>query len=156
MQNYYPLASNNNYFDRLNRLSQMQTQFAQQYPQYNNYQYQNNQIVFVQGETGAKAYQIPTNTTVLLMSSESNEFFIKTTDQAGFPTIKKFKFEEITQNNNAKTETQSNTKLDKNDYVTRLEFEQLKECIKGLNTNESNNADFKSTSNSKKSDTKRS
>ena len=91
MNYYYPPFTNDTYLNRLQRLNQMQNQFNQYA---NNITPQNNQIIFVQGETGAKAYQIPNNTTVLLMSSESNEFFIKTTDSSGFPTIRKFTFQE--------------------------------------------------------------
>ena len=95
MQNYYYQPNiNDTYLNRLQRLNQLQNQFNNQYPPYTNPLPLNNQIIFVQGETGAKAYQIPNNTTVLLMSSESNEFFIKTTDSSGFPTIRKFTFQE--------------------------------------------------------------
>ena len=91
MQNYYYQPNiNDTYLNRLQRLNQLQNQFNNPYT---NSLPLNNQIIFVQGETGAKAYQIPNNTTILLMSSESNEFFIKTTDSSGFPTIRKFTFQ---------------------------------------------------------------
>ena len=60
MQNYYYQPNiNDTYLNRLQRLNQLQNQFNNQYPQYNNPLPLNNQIIFVQGETGAKAYQIP-------------------------------------------------------------------------------------------------
>ena len=149
MQNYFPY---NNYMDRVNKLVQMQNQLNHNYPNYAGQQ-SNNQIIFVQGETGAKAYQIPINSTVLLMSSEANEFFIKSTDQAGFPTIKKYRFTEITQaaeqvEGQAKTE-----QVKTQNFVTREEFEALKNEIKQLKEpkNESDNENVKS----KKPDNKR-
>ena len=43
--------------------------------------------------------------------------YIKTTDGAGFPTIRTFTFKEVVNSQNKQT----------NDYVTREEFNQLKE-----------------------------
>lgn len=145
MQNYFPY---NNYMDRVNKLVQMQNQLNQNYPNYAGQQ-SNNQIIFVQGETGAKAYQIPINSTVLLMSSEANEFFIKSTDQAGFPTIKKYRFTEVTQTKTTEQEQQVKTQ----NFVTREEFEALKNEIKQLKEpkNEPDNENVKS----KKPDNKR-
>lgn len=145
MQNYFPY---NNYMDRVNKLVQMQNQLNQNYPNYAGQQ-SNNQIIFVQGETGAKAYQIPINSTVLLMSSEANEFFIKSTDQAGFPTIKKYRFTEVTQTKTTEQEQQAKTQ----NFVTREEFEALKNEIKQLKEpkNEPDNENVKS----KKPDNKR-
>ena len=145
MQNYFPY---NNYMDRVNKLVQMQNQLSQNYPNYAGQQ-SNNQIIFVQGETGAKAYQIPINSTVLLMSSEANEFFIKSTDQAGFPTIKKYRFTEVTQTKTTEQEQQVKTQ----NFVTREEFEALKIEIKQLKEpkNEPDNENVKP----KKPDNKR-
>lgn len=145
MQNYFPY---NNYMDRVNKLVQMQNQLNQNYPNYAGQQ-SNNQIIFVQGETGAKAYQIPINSTVLLMSSEANEFFIKSADQAGFPTIKKYRFTEVTQPKTTEQEQQVKTQ----NFVTREEFEALKNEIKQLKEpkNEPDNENVKP----KKPDNKR-
>ena len=151
MQNYY--MPNN--LDRINRLAQLQNQFNQQYPNYAGFQQQpNNQIIFVQGETGAKAYQIPINSTVLLMSSEANEFFIKSIDQAGFPTIKKYKFSEVTQTI-GQAQGQTNTEQVKTqNFVTREEFETLKNEIKQLKELKQNEPDNENAK-SKKPDNKR-
>lgn len=153
MQNYFPYTSN--YSDRVNRLAQLQNQFNQQYPNYTGFQQQpNNQIIFVQGETGAKAYQIPVNSTVLLMSSEANEFFIKTTDQAGFPTIKKYRFSEVTQTT-GQAQGQTNTEQIKTqNFVTREEFEALKNEIKQLKELKPNEPDNENAK-PKKPDNKR-
>ena len=153
MQNYYYQPNiNDTYLNRLQRLNQIQNQFNNQYPQYNNPLPLNNQIIFVQGETGAKAYQIPNNTTVLLMSSESNEFFIKTTDSSGFPTIRKFTFQEQQNQEQQKQEQQKkqcSCNCQSNNYVTQEEFNNFKKEI--LNFYESNLSNGKPTISNKKS-----
>ena len=137
MQNYYYQPGiNDTYLNRLQRLNQIQNQFNNQYPQYTNPLPLNNQIIFVQGETGAKAYQIPNNTTILLMSSESNEFFIKTTDSSGFPTIRKFTFQEQ-QNQEHKNQEQQpkqcSCNCQSNNFVTQEEFNNFKKEILNFN-----------------------
>lgn len=153
MQNYYYQPNiNDTYLNRLQRLNQLQNQFNNQYPPYNNPLPLNNQIIFVQGETGAKAYQIPNNTTVLLMSSESNEFFIKTTDSSGFPTIRKFTFQEQPNQEQQKQEQQPkqcSCNYQSNNFVTQEEFNNFKKEI--LNFYESNLSNGKPTIGNKKS-----
>lgn len=73
----------------------------------------------VTGIDGAKAYQMAPNSTVALFDNNEDVMYIKTTDGAGFPTIRTFGFSEITTNNLQST---ANT-----DYVTRDEFNKLKE-----------------------------
>lgn len=82
---------------------------------------QNNCIMWVQGIEGAKAYQLPPNSNVILMDSDDSKFYIKSTDNVGMATLKMFKFEEITNS----TSTQNNTQ----DFVTRDDFVKLKSEI---------------------------
>ena len=42
-------------------------------------------LIWVQGEAGAKAYAIAPNTTVMLMDSEAQTFYIKSADASGMP-----------------------------------------------------------------------
>ena len=167
MQNYYYQPGiNDTYLNRLQRLNQLQNQFNNQSTSafsltpYTNPLPLNNQIIFVQGETGAKAYQIPNNTTILLMSSEGNEFFIKTTDSSGFPTIRKFTFQEHPNQEQQNQEQQpkqcscncqnnSTDTLPLKDYVTQEEFNNFKKEI--LNFYESNLSNGKPTIGNKKS-----
>lgn len=51
---------------------------TQQYPQ-------NNGIVWVQGEAGAKSYLVGAGNSVILMDSEDSTFYIKSTDASGMP-----------------------------------------------------------------------
>lgn len=61
------------------------------YPQYNNYipqptqQQNDNGILWVQGEAGAKSWAVAPGKSVMLMDSESNTFYIKSSDQSGMP-----------------------------------------------------------------------
>ena len=71
----------------------------------------------VTGLDGAKAYQMPPNSVVALFDGGEDVFYIKSTDGAGFPTIKAFSFSPI----EART-TQA-------EFVTRQEFEELKGMI---------------------------
>lgn len=86
-------------------------QFQQPMPNYNN----NNQLIRVTGLDGAKAYQMSANSTAALFDSGSDVMYIKSTDGAGFPTIRTFRFEEV------KTDVPVNS-----EYVSKAEFEQFK------------------------------
>ncbi|MBR5286449.1 MAG: hypothetical protein IKU30_06065 [Clostridia bacterium] len=59
----------------------------------------NNGVIWVQGESGAKSYIIAPNTTVLLMDSESNRFYLKSSDASGMPQpLRIFEYSEIAKN----------------------------------------------------------
>lgn len=106
---------------QMDRLAQMQAQYQQQQPQVP----QTNQgILWVQGEAGAKSYLVAPNTSVLLMDSENSQFYIKTTDQAGMPTLRTFVYQEVTgATQSAQKQTEEN--LD-DKYVTRQEYNDLR------------------------------
>lgn len=64
----------------------------QPYVQGNGQQQRVNGFVYVNGMDGAKAFQMPPDSAMPLFDGstpESNVMFIKTTDGAGFPTIRK-------------------------------------------------------------------
>lgn len=73
----------------------------------------------VTGIDGAKAYQMTPNSTVVLFDNNEDIMYIKTTDGAGFPTIRTFSFNEVTHN--------TQQQVSNNEYVTRDEFNKLKE-----------------------------
>lgn len=50
-------------------------------------QYQRTEVVKVNGEGGAKAYQMPPNSSVLLLDETAPIVWLKTTDGAGFPSL---------------------------------------------------------------------
>lgn len=46
---------------------------------------QQNGLIWVQGEAGAKSYLVAPNSTVLLMDSENQRFYLKSSDASGMP-----------------------------------------------------------------------
>ena len=76
-------------------------------------------LIRVTGMEGARAYQMPPNSAVALFDGGQDVFYVKTTDGAGFPTIRAYSFQPMEQ-------AQA---MGANEYVTRAEFEQLKEMI---------------------------
>lgn len=89
------------------------------YPYQQNFNTQVNQLIRVTGIEGAKAYQMTANSTVALFDSGSDVMYIKSTDGAGFPTIRTFKFEELHENVAPVA-----------DYVSKAEFEEFKKEMK--------------------------
>lgn len=74
--------------------------------------YYGSQLIRVNGIDGARAYQMNANSTVALFDSNSDIMYIKTTDGAGFPTIRSFRFEEMTSGTD--------------EYVSRKDFESFR------------------------------
>lgn len=74
----------------------------------------------VNGLEGAKAFQVMPRETVALFDGNDDIFYIKSADDGGFPTIKAYRFAEIDLTGNKPT----------NDYVTKSEFEELRNEVK--------------------------
>nr|UVX71729.1 MAG: hypothetical protein [Bacteriophage sp.] len=85
-------------------------------------QQNNNGILWVSGEVGAKSYLVAPGTSVLLMDSDDTVFYLKTADQSGMPSLRTFKYSEI-------TDQKSFNKTDQNNFVNREEFENFKNNI---------------------------
>ena len=101
-------------------MASMQAQFQQQQAQP-----VNQGILWVQGEAGAKSYLVAPNTSVLLMDSEESRFFIKTTDNAGMPTLRTFEYREVTAGAAPAPQKQPEMNMD-DKYVTRQEYNELR------------------------------
>ena len=71
----------------------------------------------VNGIDGAKAYQLGANSTVALFDSNEDLMYIKSTDGAGFPSIRTFSFTEV---------KEQNKPMQQVDYISREEFEEFK------------------------------
>lgn len=81
-----------------------------------------NGLIWVQGETGAKSYLVAPNSTVLLMDSESQKFYIKSADASGMPIpLRVFEYKEVGGTPAA-------------EYVTKEEFERALSELKGAKT----------------------
>lgn len=100
---------------------------GQPQPYYNQPQIMNNQpmmtqepiqnLIRVNGIEGAKAYQMPANSTVALFDANNDILYVKSTDGAGFPSIRTFAFTEVKEVENETTKV---------DYISREEFENFK------------------------------
>lgn len=78
--------------------------------------------IWVQGESGAKSYLVAPNTTVMLMDSEKERFFIKSADASGMPLpLRIFEYHEAAQNSPT-----NDFQFNPANYVTREEFEELR------------------------------
>lgn len=87
-----------------------------------------NGIIWVQGEEGAKAYLTAPGASVLLMDSENNTFYIKSSDQSGMPLpLRIFDYTERTAAGKPAVEPQTQV-----DFVTREEFNTLEDKLNTL------------------------
>ena len=89
------------------------------FPNYPQYQTQNG-LTFVQGEAGAKSYPVAPGATVLLMDSEGDRFFLRSSDASGMPLpLRTFNFKEV--KDNAETP-----------YATKQEMEEIKKSLEEI------------------------
>ncbi len=115
--------------DRLAQLQAQQYQIPQAIQQSQPPQ-TNQGILWVQGEAAARSYLVAPNTTVLLMDSESQTFYLKSTDTSGMPMpLRIFDYTERTAQKNvphnaAQAAQSAQDDLDSK-YVTREEYSQL-------------------------------
>lgn len=133
----YPTVQNYNQYQQSfpqpypDRLTQLQNQYQQavNVPQIQTVpQPQVNQgLLWVSGEIGAKSYLVAPNSTVLLMDSDAQRFYLKSADNAGMPNLRIFEYTEVTnipQNAPQAPNLDENVLHDK--FVTREEYEGLK------------------------------
>lgn len=81
----------------------------------------NTSIIWVQGESGAKSYLVGAGNSVVLMDSEQNRFYIKTTDASGMPApLRIFEYSEISHKTGPICDLEQNQG---NLYVTHEELE---------------------------------
>lgn len=104
------------------RLTQLQNQYQQTAPQPIN-----QGLLWVSGEVGAKSYLVAPNSTVLLMDSDAQRFYLKSADGAGMPSMRIFEYNEVTNTpTSVVSATNSHEKELDSKYVTREEYEGLK------------------------------
>ena len=87
-------------------------------PQYQQPQQTQESIIRVTGMDGAKAYPMAPNSRVALFDDSRDVFYIKAADAGGYPTLTAYTFALLQE-----------TPAPAPDYVTRDEFNQLKELI---------------------------
>ena len=89
MQNTVPMDSQNQFGNPYMAQQQMP-------PQNTTSPQQNNDIIWVQGEAGAKAYLVAPNATVTLWDSENPTIYVKSADMNGVPSMRVLDFKERT------------------------------------------------------------
>jgi len=78
----------------------------------------NSSMVWVQGESGAKAYPVAPGMSQVLFDSESQVFYIKSADQSGMPQpLRIFSYSECNESDIRKND------IDTSMFITRDEFE---------------------------------
>lgn len=90
-----------------------------------NNQSQNN-LNWVQGESGARAWLVAPNNTILLMDSESQRFYIKSADGSGMPSMRIFEYTEVG------TQTPTNNTMNNVEYALKQDIEALNARIDAL------------------------
>lgn len=104
---------------------------------YNNiypYQYyqpqpaQNNGLIWVQGEAGAKSYLVAPNNTVQLWDSESQTIYLKSADASGMPSMRILDYTI----RDTQKQPQNGVLPSSTDFPTRKEFDVLKAQIEAL------------------------
>lgn len=91
-------------------------------------QQNNNGVIWVQGEAGAKSYLVAPNSTVQLWDSEAPIIYLKSADASGMPTIKYIDYKIRTDNQ----PTQNPVKVEEPVYATKEDIDYLKDEIDAL------------------------
>lgn len=114
--------------------SSFQPQMMQQQPQMTQ-QVNDTGILWVQGEAGAKSWAVAPGKSVMLMDSESNTFYIKSSDNSGMPMpLRIFDYKERVEQA-VQTPSIQSQEIDTSKFVTRDEFnKKLDELFKERNT----------------------
>lgn len=99
---------------------QMQSQGQQQTQNGNN-------LIWVSGEAGAKAYLVAPNTTVTLWDSEAQVIYLKSADASGMPSMKIIDY---TIRNNTFQETVRDSH---NEFAMKTDVESIRKDILALN-----------------------
>lgn len=84
-------------------------------------QTQNNNIIWVTGEAGAKSYLVAPNTTVQLWDSEAQVIYLKSADSSGMPSIKTLDYTIRAENQPIQAVPNQD-----NNFISREEFNGLK------------------------------
>ena len=90
---------------------------------------QNNGIIWVQGEAGAKSYMVAPNNTVQLWDSESQTIYLKSADASGMPSMRILDY---TIRSGSSQSSLNAFSVHDADIPTREELNALKSRIDGL------------------------
>ena len=103
---------NNTYLNSMNNGNSLQTN--------------NSNLIWVQGEVGARGYILPNNTTVALWDSESQTIYIKSVDMNGRPSMTILDYVDRANNVvDVKDNDNKEEKVDLSGFVTKDQFDEL-------------------------------
>lgn len=140
---YYPATYQNPYYQSYQQqpmqpMQQLQPQQYQQMPQaqqqvqqvQQNVQQANNVGVnWVQGEAGARSWLVAPGMTVLLMDSEGDKFYLKSTDASGMPLPLRI-FDYTERRSEASKNDLNASKVNTIDYATKDDLNALQKLTK--------------------------
>lgn len=88
-------------------------------PVYPQSQTSQSNVIWVQGESAAKAYPVQAGNSMILLDSENDCFYIKSSDNAGMPNrLRKFEYKEVIEG-----QVIQDTPVEQPQYITKEEFE---------------------------------
>lgn len=90
----------------------------------------NSNLIWVQGEAGAKSYLVAPNTTVQLWDSEDQVIYLKSADASGMPSMKVLDYQ-IRQNNQSVNQPQIEVNAS---YATKDELTEIRGELRELKT----------------------
>lgn len=131
---YYP-ATYQNQYPVYQQPQQMPQQYQQQVVQPQQQQQVNQQsnstgINWVQGEAGARSWLVAPNTTVFLMDSESDTFYLKSADGSGMPLPLRI-FDYVERRSEASKNDLAEPKGKSIEYATKEDLSALQSSTKG-------------------------
>lgn len=134
--NYYGYNPQNpySYGAMPDNLSQLRGQtIPQSVPQAASQPQNNSGLIWVQGETGAKSFLVAPNTTIMLMDSEKDVFYLKSADGSGMPLpLRVFEYTERTSGENGTKTPQEQPTESKGNYATIDDINVLQSEIEAL------------------------
>lgn len=129
-QAYQPMAQENNQYVPQYQQGQPIQQMQQTQMPYQTSQQPNNEMIWVQGEAGAKAYLVAPNNTVILWDSENSTIYVKSADVNGIPSMRTLDFTE--RNSQANQKPQERTYNFDDKFVTKEDFKTFQDDFEML------------------------
>lgn len=108
----------------MSNTSMQQNQYAQPQQQMPS----SSSITWVQGEVGARAYPVAAGSSVMLMDSDDKYFYIKSADNMGMPSLHKYYYSEVVEEQ-PRLENKHSNSFNSENMVNREELKELQDEI---------------------------